>query len=217
MWLNAIDEITRQSIKQSNYPRWYMIQEAFHHVSGLQGTPTGGIGNHSTFISSYLQLVPYLKLAQKTPQHKWPLRLRKSLFQNTSKWKLVYCTCSMHEHFWKPGSAYQILSQRRTCIHETRETQHMALNSKQVSCLLKDLKLIVMMCIALAVSHTFTTAKLATWDSYTYFLSAQQGEVNMAVIKRTEVLLGIATEIPWTTFSLTKPEDSLSLNKELKK
>lgn len=41
--------------------------------------------------------------------------------------------------------------------------------------------------MALAVSHTLTTAKLATLDSYRNFLSAQQGEANMAAtnIKQT--------------------------------
>lgn len=48
MWLNAIYEITRQSVKQSNYPRFKnMIQAAFHHVSGLKEASPEGLENDS--------------------------------------------------------------------------------------------------------------------------------------------------------------------------
>lgn len=48
MWLNAVYEITRQSIKQSNYARFKNgIQEAFHHVSGLKGASLEGLENDS--------------------------------------------------------------------------------------------------------------------------------------------------------------------------
>lgn len=48
MWLHAIYEITRQSVKQSNYLRFKnMIQEAFHDVSGLEETSPEGLENYS--------------------------------------------------------------------------------------------------------------------------------------------------------------------------
>lgn len=47
-WLNATYEITRQSVKQSNYPGFKNVtQEAFHHVSGLKGASPEGLENDS--------------------------------------------------------------------------------------------------------------------------------------------------------------------------
>jgi len=38
MWLHAIYEIIRHSVKQSNYPRFKNVIEDFHHVSILKET-----------------------------------------------------------------------------------------------------------------------------------------------------------------------------------
>jgi len=48
LWFNAIYEITSQLVKQSSYPRFKnVIQEAFHHVSGLKRASPGGLQNYS--------------------------------------------------------------------------------------------------------------------------------------------------------------------------